>query len=388
MSTSAPNAKRIVHFSSVHSIDDVRVFLKECRSLAAAGYDVTLVARGDTSDTVDGVKRIGVPRGKGNRLKRMVFETLKVARIAWSQRADLYHFHDPELLPVGLALKLAGKSVIYDAHENIRDQVLSKPYLPGWSRRVLSVAVGMVESFAVRRFDGVVCATPRIAQTLATPHTIEALNYPVAEEITLPDSELERDPAKVVFVGGFTAIRGAAEMIDAMELLNQRMPARLVICGTMPADVRARSEQQPGWAHVEDLGWQTRPQAQHQMATAACGLCVFLPEPNHVEAVPNKLFEYMAAGLPVVASDFPFWRQYVIESGAGVVVNPLDPESIAAGLEGILHDPARAAAMGSAGRLAVRERYNWDIEAGKLLALVSGVLASSEPGRPKNSRQA
>lgn len=374
-------AKRIVHFSSVHSVDDVRVFLKECRSLAAAGYDVTLVARGDTSDTVDGVKRIGVPRGRGNRLQRMVFETLKVARIAWGQKADLYHFHDPELLPVGLALKLAGKTVVYDAHENIRDQVLSKPYLPSWSRRALSVAVGAFESFSVRRLDGVVCATPRIAQTLATPHTIEALNYPVAEEISIPDNEGERDPAKVVFVGGFTAIRGAAQMIDAVALVNQRMPARLVICGTMPADVRSRSEQQAGWTYVDDLGWQTRSQTQHHMATAACGLCVFLPEPNHVEAVPNKLFEYMAAGLPVVASNFPFWEQFVADVGAGVLVDPEDPKSIADGLGRILDDPEHAAAMGAAGRKAVRERFNWDIESHKLVALVSGLVGSSSSTR-------
>jgi glycosyltransferase involved in cell wall biosynthesis len=248
--------------------------------------------------------------------------------------------------------------------------------------------VGTFESFSVRRFDGVVCATPRIAQTLATPHTIEALNYPVAEEITVPDSEVERDPAKVVFVGGFTAIRGAAEMIDAMTLLNQRLPARLVICGTMPSDVRARSEGQPGWAYVEDMGWQTRPQTQHQMATATCGLCVFHPEPNHVEAVPNKLFEYMAAGLPVVASNFPFWHHFVADVGAGVMVDPLDPESIAAGLQQILDDPGRAANMGAAGRQAVRDRFNWDIEAGKLLILVSSVLASSAPGKQRQSPQA
>jgi glycosyltransferase involved in cell wall biosynthesis len=166
-------------------------------------------------------------------------------------------------------------------------------------------------------------------------------------------------------------------MIDAMELLNQRMPARLVICGTMPTDVRTRSEQQPGWAYVEDMGWQTRPQAQHQMATATCGLCVFHPEPNHVEAVPNKLFEYMAAGLPVVASNFPFWKQFVVDVGAGVMVDPLDSESIADGLQQILDDPGRAAGMGAVGRQAVRDRFNWDIEAGKLLALVSRVLAPS-----------
>jgi glycosyltransferase involved in cell wall biosynthesis len=135
------------------------------------------------------------------------------------------------------------------------------------------------------------------------------------------------------------------------------------------------------------MGWQTRPQAQHQMATATCGLCVFHPEPNHVEAVPNKLFEYMAAGLPVVASNFPFWHHFVADVRAGVMVDPLDPESIADGLQQILDDPGRALNMGAAGRQAVRDRFNWDIEAGKLLILVSSVLASSAPGKQRQSPQ-
>lgn len=372
MEMSAPH---IVHFSSVHQVTDVRVFLKECRSLAKAGYRVTLVARGTESAETDGVRQIAVGHNApGGRLGRMVLGSMQVVRRAWAEKGDLYHFHDPELIPFGLLMKLLGKKVIYDAHENIRDQSLSKPYLPKWSRKPIAKMVGLVEDFAIRRFDGVVTATPRIAETLRTPRTVVIGNYPVAEEVAAPDAITQRDAGKVVFVGGFTKIRGSREMVEAIDIVNQIVPARLLICGVMGAAVRSEVESLPGWQFVDDLGWQERNITQKQMVSGTCGLCVFHPEPNHVEALPNKLFEYMAAGLPVVASNFPFWKQFVEDVGSGVMVDPLKPQSIADGILEIMNYPERAREMGEAGSKAVREHFNWDTEAKRLIELVESIL--------------
>lgn len=371
----------IVHFSSVHQVTDIRVFIKECRSLAKAGYRVTLVARGERSDDVDGVRRIAVAnRLPGGRIGRMVLGTSQVVLTALRQKADLYHFHDPELLPFGLLMKLMGKKVVYDAHENIRDQMLSKPYLPVRYRPYLARIVASVEDFAIRRFDGVVTATPKIAQTLHTPHTMVVANYPVTEEILQGEENGGRDSGKVLFVGGYTTIRGAEEMVEAIGVVNQVTPARLVICGTMPDSVRAKVEALPGWQFVEDMGWQSRRSTQHHMATAACGLCVYHPEPNHVEALPNKLFEYMAAGLPVVASSFPFWAQFVEETGAGVLVDPLDPHAIAYGITRIIGNSDLGNAMGIAGKQAVVDKFNWDAESSRLIALYGRLLGQDVGG--------
>lgn len=372
-------APHIVHFSSVHQVTDVRVFLKECRSLAKAGYRVTLVARGTESGEVDGVRQIAVDHtAPGGRLGRMILGTTQVVRRAWAEKGDLYHLHDPELIPFGLLMKWNGKKVIYDAHESIRDQLLSKPYLPSWSRKPISKIVGWIEDFAIRRFDSVVTATPHIAEILHTPHTVSVGNFPVSEELSQNSASDLREAGKVVFIGGFTRIRGAGEMVKAMGIVNQIAPAKLTICGTMPASVRSGVEALPEWSFVEDLGWQDRESTQYHRSTAACGLCVFHPEPNHVEALPNKLFEYMGAGLPVVASDFPYWRQFVDETGAGVMVDPLDPQSIADGILEIIRNPERAQQMGEAGAMAVRERFNWDAEAEKLVGAYRAILEPDE----------
>jgi glycosyltransferase involved in cell wall biosynthesis len=101
----------------------------------------------------------------------------------------------------------------------------------------------------------------------------------------------------------------------------------------------------------------------------------FHPEPNHVNAQPNKIFEYMSAGLPVLASDFPLWRSLLVDSGAGCCANPLDAADIARCIDALLNDPVGARVMGQRGRDAVRDKFQWAHEERKLVSLYREVLA-------------
>ena len=127
--------RRVAMLSSVHPPFDTRIFQKEARSLAAAGYDVTLVVPHERDEVVDGVRIVALPPA-GSRLRRMLAAPSRVLRAALALRADVYHFHDPELIPVGLALKLLGKRVIYDIHEDVPKSILGKTYFRrGWCDR-------------------------------------------------------------------------------------------------------------------------------------------------------------------------------------------------------------------------------------------------------------
>lgn len=328
---------------------------------------------------IDDVRVIGIPkRSSGNRLLRMTLDTWKVARMAWLQQADLYEFHDPELIPAGLVFRMMGRKVIYDAHENYRDDILSKHYLPVKTRRFVSRAIGILEDFSVRRFSSVFTATPKIAQTLSSDHTYCLSNYPMLEEFVDSDTATPRDEEMIAYVGGITIIRGIREMIEATRLVARDRPVGLTICGAIPGELSSELVGTDGWSYVEARGKQPRSVVQQVLSTAACGLCVFHPEPNHIEALPNKLFEYMAAGLPVVASDFPYWKQFVEETGAGVMVDPMNPKAIAQGIQEILAHPDRAQAMGEAGRKAVRERFNWDSEAARLINVVDHLIGLAD----------
>jgi glycosyltransferase involved in cell wall biosynthesis len=153
-----------------------------------------------------------------------------------------------------------------------------------------------------------------------------------------------------------------------MALLPEAFPARLVMAGRFaPETLESDLRQSPGWDRVDYRGYCDRRQLGVLLGESKIGLVAFLPAPNHLESQPTKLFEYMSAGLPVVASDFPHWRDIVASNRCGLLVDPRRPEAIAEAIRWLLEHPAEAEAMGRAGREAVLRHYNWEAEFQKLI---------------------
>jgi len=360
---------RVAHLTSVHNRDDARIFLKQCRSLAAVGHDVTLiVADGRGDKTRDDVRIIDVGRPRG-RLRRFMQTTRLVRRKAAELRADIYHLHDPELLPAGLMLKASGKRVVFDSHEDVPRQILSKSYLPRILRRPLAFFVGMIERAIVRRLDHVVAATPAIRDKFRRMkvQTTDINNYPMLGELSVEPSS-RRHTSDICYVGGIVATRGIREIVAALSLT--RTQGKLLLAGPFPErQVRAEVATLPGWTKVRELGVVDRAGVRNVLASAAAGLVTLHPTPAYLESLPVKMFEYMSAGLPVIASDFPLWRDIVEGSGCGICVDPLDPVAIAAAIDSIVENPDMGRKMGECGYFAVHERYNWGAEEKKLLEL-------------------
>jgi len=365
----------IVHLTSAHPRYDTRIFVKQCRSLAALGHAVTLVvADGLGGECVDGVRIVDVGRLPG-RLNRVLRTTRRVLHEARRLDADVYQLHDPELVPAGLRLKRLGKAVIFDSHEDVPVQLLAKPYLNALARRLLSSGYAACERRAYRRFDGLVAATPFIRERLARihPNTVDVNNYPTLQEFdAAPD--WDDKVAEVCYVGSISAIRGIREMVLACELL--RSPARLALVGSFAEPALEREvAHYAGWRRVDAHGHLGRAGVQAAMRRAVAGLVTLHPVVNYLDALPVKMFEYMAAGLPVIASRFPLWQEIVEGNGCGVCVDPGDPAAIAAAIDHFCLHPQAARRMGENGRRAVHARYNWRGEADKLAGLYDGVLA-------------
>lgn len=355
---------RIVHLASQHPADDVRIFLKECRSLANAGFEVHYVAPEAVDHTRDGVILHGFQLPGGYRPLRILRRLWRVWRVACDLRPDLCHFHEPVLLPVALLLKLRGARIVYDVHEDWLSAIELTQHREGWKR----FGVRWFEDLARRVCDGFVGATPAIARRFPAERTIEVLNYALPEEF--PDRPgPAATGADVVYLGLIERARGLEEMLEA--IARVRNPeARIVMIGDFnPPDLEQEARARPGWSRVVYLGRLDRPAVADQLAAARAGLVLFHPESNHTEALPNKLFEYMAAGLPLVASDFPFWRSLLEPIGCAVQVDPLDPGQIAAAIDDLLAHETRASEMGRRGAAAVIERLNWQHEAPKLVEL-------------------
>lgn len=359
---------RVVHLTTAHTRNDVRIFLKECRSLAAAGFDVTLVVADGRGDAMaEGVRVVDVGARATGRLGRALVTAARVFAAAQRLRPDICHFHDPELLPWGLLLRISGSRVVYDAHENLRDDVLSKHYLPRGLLKPISLVVGSCELLGARGMSGIVAATPDILQRFQRlPRPAAGVyNFPLDTELLQNSSWQAREP-QACYIGGISVNRGVRELVAAAT----RCRTRIVLAGPLWDGLTAQQAAAlEGWNHIEYRGVIPRHEVADLMGRSRVGVVTFLPTVSHVNALPNKLFEYMSAGIPVVASDFPQWREIVSSTGAGLCVDPTDPGAIAAAVDRLAGDPLFGAECGKNGARAVAEQFNWSAQAGKLLGL-------------------
>ncbi len=357
--------KKIAHLTSVHARHDIRILLKECSSLAKAGYDVSLVVADGKGDEVkNGVNIYDVGLIE-SRLSRILNTTKNVYKKAIELDADVYHFHDPEMIPTGLKLKKAGRKVIFDSHEDFASDLLTKNYIPMFLRYIMSATFKIYDSWACKKFDTIVTATPAIAKLYSNRgcKTVIINNFPIINELSVPRVERENITC---FVGAQTPIRGLIELVNAIE----KVDGKLYLAGPISSnEFKDQLKELPGWEKVVDLGILSRSEVADVLAKSSVGLVTYLPAPNHIDAQPNKLFEYMSVGLPVIASNFPLWKEIVEDNDCGLCVDPKNPEEIANAIEFFFNNPDKVEEMGQNGIKAVNDTYNWLVEEKKLIDL-------------------
>lgn len=361
---------RIAHLTTTHPRADTRIFQKMCLSLAAHGYQVSLVlADGEGDARESGVQVLDVGR-PATPFRRALLASWRVFRAGLRTRARLFHLHDPELMPYGLLLRLMGKRVVYDIHEYYRDIFLDIYYLPRPLRHACAHIYGLGEWITSRVVNACVVAAADMRRSLNLPHATVIENYVKISEFRPPAM---RAPSRTVcYVGVLHHSRGVGEMVDAA----QSADVTLLLAGRYYSDtLRQQVSARPGWAKVRELGFITRRRMQEVFDESVAGLVILTPRQNYNNSSCNKLFEYMAAGLPVIASDLPFARGVIAQHGCGLLVNPpTDPAAIAAAIRQLVDNPQEAAEMGRRGREAVERHYSWEQEEKKLLALYAGLL--------------
>ncbi len=357
---------RVRHLTSVHAVSDTRILHKECKGLARAGYDVALIACHDRDETVDGVRVLALDRPR-NRLDRATRVGWNLFRRARRERARIYHLHDPELLWVGLLLKLGGAKVVYDVHEEYPKQIMNKFWIPAWAKWFLANGAKLAERIAGRVLDAMAVATPTIAANFPAEKTIVVQNFP---ESTVAQTNghavpFEEREYAFAYTGGLTEAQGLREMMEAYALLPPGLKG--TVAGRFDQDaLEAEIRAGEGWKRVSFQGQVDRDGVMATIRSARCGVVVDRGISNYLEAYSTKMFEYMACGVPVVASNFPLWVRLMTEADCGVLVDPADPHAIAKAIRALAEDPEEARRLGENGRQAILHRFNWERELAKL----------------------
>jgi len=376
VSLSKPSG-RVCILTSVHTPFDTRIYERQAKTFVKAGYELTLVATNIHShQTHNRISIVGIQKPKW-RIGRAL-NWLPFIKAALKTEADIYHFHDPDLLFVGAILKyFTKKPVIYDNHDPYIEAILQREWIPGWLRPAVSRIFGQIEKFLSQTLSAVIVAND--SQQARFPQATLIRNYPDLEPFAQISNESNRaESSYIIHAGTLTEARGVFELVEIARLLAPRQIPLVALGPFANRSLETEIKQSVRQLNLQNLirfeGRVPFEQIVRGSMGASVGLITFRAVPNHYLIVPTKLFEYMACALPVVASDLPPIRHYVAETDCGLLVPPDQPQAFAEAVEYLLDHPAEARRLGQNGRRAVLARYNWQQEEQKLLSLYQELL--------------
>ena len=365
---------KVCHISTAHKENDSRILLKECHSLSKAGYDVSLIINSDKDKILYDTNIIALDSTEKGRLYR-IFKKSKIAlNKALELDADIYHFHDPELIKLGMALKKKGKKVIYDVHEDVPKQILVKSYLgPIWVRRIISKLYNYYEKSRSKKFDAIVAATDELAAKFYNKNSISVKNFAIKDiiEEAKPVGKENHDKFIIIYVGSITEIRGIKELIKVTELFNGKV--ELWILGYFESEqLKNECTNLEGYKYCKYFGALPVKDVYSYIKSADLGMCTLYPTENYKESIPIKVLEYMACEKPLVLSNFDYWKNFF--GDVGKYVDPLDINSIKDGIQYFIDNKSELEKKGKENKKSFIENFCWDSEEKKLIKLYENLL--------------
>lgn len=362
------NGKRVVHITTVHHPYDPRIFYKQCMSLKKAKYDVYLIAQKAEHEQND-IKHIPL-QSYTSRWKRMILGTMSAYKKAKRLNADIYVFHDPELMLVGALLKKRHNIVIYDIHEDYVTSILQKNYIPRIFRTWIAKIYKLIEKILTRNME--LCLAEKYYKDLYGRGTC-ILNYPLINENLLQNKQSENKMRenKVLYTGNVTVDRGA--------LIHAKIPkidpnVSVQFIGKCPRsladkiyEVAGNQKDQIHLRGIDQFIVKDEIEAMYHQHHWLAGIALFPPTEHYMKKELTKFFEYMNAGLPIICSNFPVWKKFIETYKCGIAVDPYNEEEIKNALNTLRNNPQLANEMGKNGRKAVQEELNWLSEERKLL---------------------
>lgn len=362
---------KIIHFTTVHPRYDVRIFFKQCVSLAKENEVTLYVADGLKDEQKDKVNIIDIGDYRNNRLKRITLAQKILKAELQKTSADIYQFHDPELLRVGKWLKKRGKIVIYDSHEDVTKQILYKTWLgPLWFRKFLSKKFYSYLQNITNKFDGVISVIDEITEKFRNQNRITIKNYPILSFIESKRKPIEERKKQIIYLGSLSKVRGIKDYIQAMQDVPEEY--KLVLVGAFSSEeFEKECKELDLWKRVDFRGFQPMEKSIEILSNSIVALSVLHPEKNYLTSLPTKGFEYMAAGVPTVISDFEYWRPFFKE--CTLMIEPENPELIAESINKIINSSELNKELISKG-VEQSKKFSWEKEAEKLIDFYQKII--------------
>lgn len=375
----------ICHITTVHPVKDARIFHRMCRPLAQRRHRVTLIAPQTFAPEAylrpsPGNLRLGeTPRSKRG---------MAALRAALAEDAELYHFHDPEFIPLAFCLKALRPraAVVYDVHEDYPSMMRTKHWLPPWSRTAAALGVRWANLAAGAALDGIVVADGGVAadfRRAAGSKLIVHYNFPDLQLFRPQSAETEQAETDLVYLGGISERAGTFVLLEALRILARKGSRPSVRLAGYTDDEQGRAALETTLRR-EGLAGQVRfdgrlphDEVPDWLRAGRVGLVLLQQVPKFMKNIPSKMFEYWACGLPVLASDLPPARQFLTPGRNGYFFMPGNAADLAERIAYLLSHPDHARRLGSAGRGMIERRWNNELQINELVAFYEKLTARS-----------
>ncbi len=374
---------KVCFLTSARRHDDTRIYYREAVTLHKAGYDVVIICPDCQTTDSQGIKFRLADVDRSKHWKKLFLNPFRVLGRAIDENASVYHFHDPELCLTGFFLKLFGKKVVYDVHEDTPRAILTKTWVPAPLRGLVSKLFEGFELLLSLTFDGIVASAEVVAKRFPRRKTITVGNFPEVAEFPSVIPDFEKRGHIACMIGTIQEDRGIYDVLDSARYLDYP----ILLTGEYASEqVQQRVEEESQDLPLRSLGFLERGEVIELLLHSRVGLAPMHQAEHYQMNLPPKIFEYMICEIPVVASDFSYWREILEDSEygqCGICVDLEDPKSLAKAVTYLMENEDDAIQMGLNGRRAVLERFNWENETQKLLDLYTRLLPLQREEAPQ-----
>ncbi len=370
----------ICHITSMHEWNDDRIYERACRMLVRLGHQVTLIATADEDRDENGVQLLSIRQRSG--WKRRVFSSREAYQRALALDADIFHFHDPDLMPWMNRLAAKGRKVVMDVHENYEARFYMWG-LPGFLARLGAWIFRKYELDSVKSYAGLVPVSGSVKRLFDGKERDCAIvqNVPAPENLEDMDLSFEKEEAIVVYTSGtHSNARNCMETVEAMPEVLRVFPNTIFrfVGRYEPADFKQELERRAIELKVNDnlelldmLPWKENFK---RTAQAQIGCVFYEDNPNNRVTIPNRLFEYMYCKLAVIGHDFTELRSIITESNCGVLVDSSNSKNIASKLIELIENPILLNDYGLNGHLSISRKYNFKSQCNNMVQLYERIL--------------